>query len=73
VRHKHRWKILKYRASPLTTGASGRGRTVAWRRVCLECRQVQQRHTDYARRRTVWCWEPEAETIEIDGEDIPNG
>jgi len=51
---KHQWRNLKYRASPLTTGASGRGRTVAWRRVCEICGEVQQRYTDYEVRRTKW-------------------
>lgn len=52
--HKHEWKNTLYRRSPLTMGASGRGRTVAWKRVCVTCGLKQTRYTDYEKRRTLW-------------------
>ena len=54
MKHEHEWKNTLYRASPLTMGASGKGRTIPWERVCLTCGKEQSRSTDWVNRRTVW-------------------
>ena len=51
---KHEWLLSKYAASPLTCGASGRGRTVAWERECRHCGRLESRYVDWKKNRTAW-------------------
>jgi len=53
TRHRHMWRVTKWRAPGHTKGASGRGRTMAWKREC-PCGAVQWRRFDEEKRRSKW-------------------
>jgi hypothetical protein len=52
TRHKHEWLDTFSRASPFTTGAGGRGRTIAYRRKCATCGRKERRTSDWTKLRT---------------------
>ena len=55
TRHRHMWRDSKFGASPFTTGASGRGRTVAVNRVC-PCGAEKVREFDHQARSSKWVY-----------------